>query len=289
MAEPAVFQTFFKDQPQPFAETVMEGCGRGMVIDPFLVPIFFDHGEIKVPVRNAGFPAIEGLAGLIADGKRGKAGRTAETFLRCAEGHVDSPAVDVERDAAQGGDAIDQKKGAVTVNDLGHPRKRLKRAGRCLGMDQSHQFDRFVLGEDGFDFGRSEHAAPGLFNPLHIGAVKLRHFAHPLAEITVAADHDRIARFDEIAEGGFHSGAARSRHRKGQRILGLKNGPEQGLLFVHQREPFRIEISYQCGAHRAQHTGVNGAGAGAEQQTLRYIQVIDRECHDYPLFFIRDI
>ena len=66
---------------------------------------------------------------------------------------------------------------------------------------------------------------------------------------------------------------------KVMRVLGLKDGPEQGLLFVHQGEPFRIEISDQCRTHRAQHAGMNGAGTGAEKETMRYIQIIDCKCH----------
>ena len=282
VAEPAVLQPFLEDEPQSFAETIMEGRGGGVVINPLLIPIFFDHRQIEAPIGNAGFPPVEGLPGLIAHGKGGKAGRATEAFLRCAVRYVDTPGVDVQRNAAQGGDAVDQKESAVPVNDVGHPLQGLERSGGRLPMDEGQDLDRFVFDKGGFDLRRGEYTAPGFFNSFHIGAVDLRHLAHPFAEIAVAADDDRIAGLHEIAEGGFHPGAAGTRHGKGHSVLRLKNRPEKDLLFVHQGEPLRIEVSDQFRTHRAQDTRMNGAGPGAEKETMRYIQIVDRECHVYP-------
>ncbi len=168
----------------------------------------------------------------------------------------------------------------MPVNDFAYTLQRLKGAGGGFRVDQGQDLDRFVLDKRSLDLFFGEYAAPGFFDPFHIGAVEPRHLAHPFAEIAVAADDDRIARFHEIAEGGFHSRAARPRHRESQGVLGLKNGPQQGLFFVHQGEPFRIEISDKRRTHRAKHAGMNGAGTGTEKETMRYIQIIDCKCHN---------
>ena len=152
---------------------------------------------------------------------------------------------------------------------------------------RARSLDRLVLDKRGLDLFLGEYATPGFFDPFHIGAVEPRHLAHPFAEIAVAADDDRIARFHEIAEGGFHARAAGPRHRESQGVLGLKYRPQQGLFLVHQGKPLRIEISDKCRTHGAKHAGMDGAGAGTEKETVRYIQIIDCKCHIHSPYIVR--
>jgi len=168
----------------------------------------------------------------------------------------------------------------VPAGDFTHSLQRLECAGGCFRLDQGNHLDRLVRGKGGFHLLPGEDLPPGLFDPFHHGAVERRHLAHPLAEKTVAADEDRVARFRKIAEGGFHARAPGSGDGKGQFVLGPKNGPEQGLFFIHQGEPLRIHVSDKRRAHRAQDAGMSGAWSGTEKETMRYVQIIDCRRHN---------
>ena len=68
----------------------------------------------------------------LADGERRQAGRDAEALLRAGVGDVDAPGVDLDRDAADAGDAVHQQQRVALAGaeggDVG------ARAGRRLGV-----------------------------------------------------------------------------------------------------------------------------------------------------------
>src|SRR3989339_2013134 len=169
-------------------------------------------------MQNSGSP--------VAHRKRGKAGRTTETLLGSAEGDIDPPIVNVQGNPAQGCYAIDKKKRPVPVDYFADPLERLKGARRGFRVDQSEYFGIAVFLERGLYLFRRKYLAPRFFDPFYSGAIQPCHLAHPVAEIAVAADHNRIARLHKIAERGFHAGAPRPRLRRGQGISGREDLPE---------------------------------------------------------------
>ena len=120
------------------------------------------------------------------DGRQ--AGRHAQALLGAGVGDVDVPGVDLDGDAAERGDAVDEQQGVALA--LAEGLDVVADAGRRLGVDDGDHGGRRVGAEQR---GGVERAAPGRLDPHDLGPAAAGHVAHPLAEHPVDADDDHVA------------------------------------------------------------------------------------------------
>ena len=76
-----------------------------------------DHAEVEVPAT--GLRSTNRSTARSLDRERGQPGRDAEALLGAGVGDVDAPAVDVDRDAAERGDAVDEQQGVALRSPSG--------------------------------------------------------------------------------------------------------------------------------------------------------------------------
>ena len=88
-------------------------------------------------------------------------------------------------------------------------------------MHQGHELG-WLLPEDLLHLFHAEYISPGPFQAAHLRAVAAGHIAGALAKVAVHPDENRIARFDRVAQGRLHPGAAGTGHRNCQLVLRLK-------------------------------------------------------------------
>src|SRR5712691_1330921 len=103
VAAEAGFQSFFLHEAQGFTQGVVHRDRSGVVIDPFLTPILFDHSEVEIPTLDLRLARAEGFLSRRTKGHWRKAGRAAQTFLRPAVTRIDPPGIDLQRAASQRG------------------------------------------------------------------------------------------------------------------------------------------------------------------------------------------
>ena len=134
---------------------------------------------------------------------RREAGRHAEALLRAAVRDVDAPRVDLDGDAAERGHAVDeQQRVALAAAPSGSTS--LRTPGRRLGVDDRDHLraaDARSSSACGID-----RLAPRRLDPHDLGAAPGRDVAHAFAEHAVHADHDDVARLDDVDERGLHAG-----------------------------------------------------------------------------------
>ncbi len=101
----------------------------------------------------------------------------------------------------------------------------------------------------------------------------LADFDDALAEETLDADDQLVARLEQIDQARFHAGHAGGADGEGQEVLGLKRLPQHVLDFVHQHQKLRIEMPHERRGHRGQDARMHVAGTRTKQQTRRRIQL----------------
>src|SRR5947207_13000874 len=94
MTPPTRFQTFFMDQAQCFAQSIVHRNGSGVMICPFVAPILFDHGDIEIPALHLRASRANSVKRALveADGRQSR--RSAETFLCARITDVDAVVID---------------------------------------------------------------------------------------------------------------------------------------------------------------------------------------------------
>ena len=189
--------------------------------------------------------------------------RHAEALLRAAVGDVDTPAVDVDGDAAERRDAVDQQErvalaGAERLDVVAH-------AGRRLRVHDGDDLRRGVRGREslwidglaplGLD---SHYASPATGDDI----------AHALAEHAVDADHDDVAGADDVDERRLHARRAGAADRQGERVGGAEHGAQPVARLVEQREEVGIEVPEQRARERLGDLWVRIAGAGTHEHAV---------------------
>ena len=147
----------------------------------------------------------------VGERDRRETGRHAEALLRARVDGVDPPAVDLDGDAAERRDRVDEQQrvgvaaarasGATSFStpvDVSACTTATSRAPgfAALRVEQPLRVDR---------------AAPRLVDAHDLGAAALRDVAHALAEHAVDADDHGVARLDEVDEARLHARPSRCR------------------------------------------------------------------------------
>ncbi len=104
-------------------------------------------------------------------------------------------------------------------------------------------------------------------------AATFHHVLHARAEDAVDADDHFVAGLDEIGSDAFHARHAGAADGEGERVLRAKDLAEHLAGLVHDGEILRIKVAERRRSHCAQDALRNGAGAGAEQDTLRRVDI----------------
>src|SRR5215813_6342669 len=94
------------------------------------------------------------------------------------------------------------------------------------------------------DFGIAEGSAPEFLESHHFRAMASSHFGHSVAEKSVGQHPHFHARFDKIADGGFHSTAARSGDDEGPLIFCAKNVAQHAHSVLGNLEEVRIKVAH---------------------------------------------
>ena len=117
-------------------------------------------------------------------------GRHAEALLRARVAGVDAPAVDLDRDAAERRDGVDEQQ-RVGVAQRGERRDVVLDAGRRLRVHDRDEARVGVLALRVEESLRIEREAPLLLDAHDVGAAAAGDLAHALAEHAVGADDRR--------------------------------------------------------------------------------------------------
>ncbi len=104
----------------------------------------------------------------------------------------------------------------------------------------------------------------------NVGAMTRRHFAHPLAEHAVDADDDRVARPDEVDEGGLHAGRAGPAHRQRQCVGGGEDLTQPVVRLVEEGQELRIEVAEHGAGQRHRDFRVRVGRPRAHEEAVGY-------------------
>jgi hypothetical protein len=103
-----------------------------------------------------------------------------------------------------------------------------------------------------------------------------------LAEEAGAADHDLVARLQQVEEAALHPGHAGRADREGHAVLCAEDAAQQVLRLAHHVEELRVEVAQERRRHHGQHARVHVAGARAHQEALGDVQLGDWRGHASP-------
>ena len=132
-------------------------------------------------------------------------------------------------------------------------------------MDHTHRLEPWVLLDLVPQHLGVNCFAPWRVHQVHGGAATLRYVAQADAEVTVAADKNRVARLYDVDAGGLHGSCARGRDGHGHLVAGVKDLPKHIANVVHHLKERRVKVSDHWSGHRLQHPGMHRAGPRPEQ------------------------
>ncbi len=171
------------------------------------------------------------------------------------------PARDVTQSSTTSAPAL-----AGSGGDLGD---RLARAGGGLGVDEG----RPPVGARGGwppPSAWSSSTLPGSAStrvtraPMRVATSHIRSPKTP-----GHADHDVVARLEEIGEAGLHAAAAGAGERNGERVRGAEEAPQPLLRLVDEGEKGGVEVAEQRLRHGGEHARMRVRRSRAEQQATR--------------------
>ena len=242
------------------------------MVGPLAPPVALDHRQVEVPALDLGRPAVDRLDRGRREGHRGEARRARETLLGAAVAGVDPPAVDLDLDAAQRGDRVDQQERPRAVDQLRDLFQRLVGAGRGLGVDDPHHLGAGMRGEGVAHRRRVDGPAPLDLDRVHPGAAAPGDVEHPAAEDPGDADDHLVAGLDQVGDRGLHAGAAGPRDRQGQTVLGAEDPAQHAAGRVHDPQVLRVEVTDRRPRQGLQDPRRHVARPGPQQQPPRRIE-----------------
>ena len=129
-----------------------------------------------------------------------------------------------------------------------------------------------MCGEHSLDVDR---LAPFVVNGNGVGAGPADHVDHPPTKDAIDADHDGVARSDEVDNGGFHPGRPGCRHGKRQRVCGAEYRAQPNVGLIEQGDELRVEVTEHWPAERLHSLGIGVARAGAHEDAIGQRHVAD--------------
>ena len=203
----------------------------------------------------------------VGEAHRRETGRHPETLLRTGVDGVDAPRVDLDLDAAERRDHVDEQQ------RVGVPEHRercdvvLHAGGRLRVHDREHA-GAGMLAMRVEQALRVDRASPRRLHAHDFGAGPARNLTHALTEHTVDPDDHGVTRLDEIDEAGLHARRAGPAHGQRQRVLGSERDPQPVGDLVEHQEEVGIEMPEHRALERLHHLGVRVRRAGAQQETF---------------------
>ena len=266
VAVPAGFETLFEREAQRFAHGENQRDGRSVVIGALAAPHGHDRHEIEIPAGHGGFARFDDFfdAGVDGDGRHSR--RRAESFLRAAETNVDFLFFDVEWNACQSSDGIDDEKGAEFVGDFAVVVQVLDHAAGGFAVSEADEFNFFALAGAADVFG-IDGSAVGRFDANHFragGAVG--DHRHAFGEPAIGADDTFVAGLKDVHDRGFDAAGAGRGNGIGDAILGLEDAAQHDLHVAHHFGEPRIHVADQRSGQGAVDARVHVGGAGSEHQ-----------------------
>ncbi len=240
---------------------------RGVVVLAGRADVVADETEVEVPGLRwcpAGADPVDRAS---RERDRREARRNAEALLRARVGRVDPPTVDLERDATERRDRVDEQE-RVGLLERDERLDRVLDPRRGLGVDDGDQPTvgsgplraEQRLGIDG--------ASPRRLDACQLRATPSGDLAHPLAEHPVHTDDHVIAGLDEVHEARFHARRPGTAHRQGERVLGAEDRAQARRSLVEQREEVGIEVPEERAGERGGDLGVRVRGSGSEEESI---------------------
>ena len=240
---------------------------RGVVVPARGTDVVGEQPEVEIPTlrwRAAGADALDSTR-REAHGR--EPGRHAETLLRARIHGVDAPAVDVDGDAAERRDGVDQQQ-RVGLLELGERRDLVLDAGRRLGVhDREYARVRMCVPRVK-ELVRIDRVTPGGLDAHDLGAAPARDLAHPLAEHAVDADDRGVARLEQVDEACLHPGRSGSADRQGERVARAEHRAQTVGDLVEHDEEVGIEMPEHRPLERLHHLRIRIRRPGPEQQSI---------------------
>ena len=110
MACPSLVETFFSQQPQGLTHAEVHVDRRRVVVNTVAAPVLVQQGDVQIPVGNLALTRCHLGLGTGTHGEGSETRRAAQALLAAAVGEIDFPLIDVERNAPQRGDGVEQQK-----------------------------------------------------------------------------------------------------------------------------------------------------------------------------------
>src|SRR5438552_2134504 len=101
MTVPARLQSFFANQPQSFAQSVVHRDRRRMVIGAVVAPVALDHRDVKIPTLHFRAARANPIQGAFVESDRGKSRRRPDALLRPRVTDIDAMAINPDRMTGQ--------------------------------------------------------------------------------------------------------------------------------------------------------------------------------------------
>ena len=231
--------------------------------------------QVEVEALHRRLACLDDVHGGFVEGDWSEARRGAEALLGAAVTDVDAPVVDLHLVAAQRGNGVDDGQGPVAVDDFDDVGQGRQHAGGGLGVDDADGLDLRMLLQFVVKGLRVDGLAPRGVDLADDGAAALGDVAEADAEVAVAADDEGVAGFEDVGAGRLHGAGAGGRHGHGHDVGGVVHLAQHIADVVHYLEEVGVQVAHYGQGHGLQHTGMHGAGAGAQQQPRGGLQLVE--------------
>src|SRR5439155_5329726 len=97
MTTPASCQSFFVNQPQCFAQRIVHGNRRGVMICAIAAPIILNQSDVEIPALDLRAPRADAFESAFVERDRRQSRRRADTLLRARIADVNPLTIDSDR------------------------------------------------------------------------------------------------------------------------------------------------------------------------------------------------
>src|SRR6266542_3321775 len=109
MTTPSGFQSFFVNQAQSFAQSVVHGNRRGVMIGAVVTPVALDHCDVEIPTLDFRAPRANAIQRPFVESGWRQPGRCADALLRPGVTEGDALTIIPDRMAGERRDSIDDQ------------------------------------------------------------------------------------------------------------------------------------------------------------------------------------